>query len=87
MGSVARDQLGVAGGILTAARQLGFASGQALFGGMFSGVVLGQTEEQFVIHASPDAQLIGFRLSLVVAAVAIMLTVGLSMRGRKFDVE
>lgn len=87
MGSVARNQLGIAGGMLTAARQLGFASGQALFGGIFSGVVLGRTGEEFVIHASLDAQLIGFRLALVVAAVALMLTVGLSMRGRKFDVE
>ena len=85
MGGVARNQLGIAGGMLTAARQLGFASGQALFGGIFSGVILGHTEEEFVIHASPDAQLIGFRLSLVVAAVAIMLMAGLSVRGKKPD--
>lgn len=78
MSSVSQQHLGVAGGLLSAARTFGFSIGNAIFGGIFSLVILSIDTTQIAIEGSTESQLIGFRTAMLIAAVMLSMMTALS---------
>tara|TARA_Y100000590_G_C15660088_1_gene992255 strand:- start:1401 stop:1658 length:258 start_codon:yes stop_codon:yes gene_type:complete len=78
MSSVSQQHLGIAGGLLSAARTFGFSIGNAIFGGIFSLVVLNIDSTKIAIEGSAESQLIGYKIAMLVAAVMLIVMAALS---------
>ena len=68
LGSVLRHQLGLAGGFVAFARTFGLAIGQALWGGVFSFIVLSDNDATIALDAPAKFQETGFNTSFLMAA-------------------
>jgi EmrB/QacA subfamily drug resistance transporter len=79
LGSVSRHQLGLAGGFVAFARTFGLAIGQALWGGIFSFIVLSGNDSTIALEAPRKFQEAGFNTSFLIgaalAAVVALLAV------------
>ena len=85
MGSVPRDRMGVAGGFTAASRTFGWATGQALWGGIFALAVFAKSDAAEALQAPLNIQAGGFRLTFLLAAGAAMLVALLSARKQPFQ--
>ena len=68
MGGLPREKLGIAGGLVAATRTFGWASGQAIWGGVFALVVLSRTTAGSALDAGLDVQTTRFRTAFLIAA-------------------
>ena len=72
MASVPPDKLGLGGGFVAGSRTLGWATGQAIFGGIFALVVMSQTSGE-ALSAPQYDQLFGFQITFLIAALMAFL--------------
>ncbi len=80
MGSAPRERLGIAGAFVQSVWVFGSASGGALWGSVFAGVVLAGSIVQNELDASADEQAIGFRIVFLLASGLALATALLSAR-------
>ncbi len=87
LGSVLRHQLGLAGGFVAFCRTFGFALGTALWGGIFSHIVLTNSNATIAVEAASRFQETGFRTTFLIVAVlsGLLALYAVSVRGASTD--